>query len=109
MCWRSPASSPNRSTCRKSRSWEAPRGLAAFASRTKTRGFGYVPPVEYLTEQEIHPRVLVETGPRSGSVPGAQVLVLGNTHCEEPMTCSVTVLLTQFARAGQHPFILVHW
>lgn len=36
-------------------------------------GLGYRAPVVYLKEAGIHPRVLVETGPQSGSVSGAQV------------------------------------
>jgi len=50
-----------------------PRSVTLSMRQLATFGVGYRAPVECLKEQGIHPRVLVETGPPSGPVSGAQV------------------------------------
>ena len=53
--------------------WVVERQMRYYNERRRHSGVGYMAPVEYLRRQGIHPRVLVETGPPSGSVSGAQV------------------------------------
>jgi transposase InsO family protein len=53
--------------------WVIERQMRYYNTERRHSGVGYVPPVEYLRARGIHPRVLAETGPRSGSVLGAQV------------------------------------
>ncbi len=52
--------------------WVIKRQMRYYNTKRRHSGVGYVPPVEYLRSQGIHPWALVETGPRSGSVSGAQ-------------------------------------
>jgi len=44
-----------------------------YNTERRHSGLDYRAPGEYLTAQGIHPRVVIETGPPSGSVSGAQV------------------------------------
>ena len=53
--------------------WVVERQMRYYNEGRRHSGVGYMPPAEYLRRQGIHPRVLVETGPPSGSVSGAQV------------------------------------
>jgi len=53
--------------------WVVERQMRYYNERRRHSGVGHMPPVEYLRRKGIHPRVLVETGPQSGSVSGAQV------------------------------------
>jgi hypothetical protein len=53
--------------------WVIDRQMAYYNRERRHSGLDYRAPLTYLEEQGIHPRVLVETGPPSGSVSGAQV------------------------------------
>jgi hypothetical protein len=79
--------------------WVIDWQMRYYNERRRHSGMGYMAPVEYLRRQGIHPRVLVETGPRSGSVSGAQTLPpsSGNPNSEEPIAPSVTSSLRQLA------------
>jgi len=54
--------------------WVIERQMRYYNTKRRHSGLDYRAPVAYLKEEGIHPRVLVEIGPRSGSVLGAQVL-----------------------------------
>ena len=53
--------------------WVIDRQMRYYNTERRHSGLGYRAPVVYLKEAGIHPRVLVETSPRSGSVLGTQV------------------------------------
>jgi len=49
------------------------RQMTNYNTERRHSGLGYRSPAAYLEEQGIHPRVLIVTGPPSGSAAGAQV------------------------------------
>ncbi|MBC7093306.1 hypothetical protein H5T53_04810 [Candidatus Bipolaricaulota bacterium] len=53
--------------------WVIERQMVYYNTERRHSGLGYRAPVVYLRQEGIHPRVLVETGPRSGSVSGVHV------------------------------------
>jgi len=53
--------------------WVIDRQMRYYNTERRHSRLDYRAPVAYLNEEGIHPRVLVETGPRSGSVLGAQI------------------------------------
>ena len=62
--------------------WVIDRQMRYYNTERRHSGLGYRAPVVYLKEVGIHPRVLVETGPPSGSVLGAQIPQLGVSRVE---------------------------
>jgi len=53
--------------------WVIDRQMLYYNQERRHSGLGYRAPMAYLEDEGIHPKVLVEIGPRSGSVLGAQV------------------------------------
>ncbi len=53
--------------------WVIDRQMLYYNQERRHSGLDYRAPMAYLEDQGIHPKVLVEIGPRSGSVSGAQV------------------------------------